>query len=135
MSLFNPDTSRRPRVFIAAPGVLGAAALGSSAVASADGAGGFETNVYFTAHDLASEQGIRALYRRIVAAAEEVCPGSDSLYPDVVNKSKECQRAAIARAIGQIGSARLAALDAQAVRGTRLTVHGSVACRRTPAVE
>ena len=118
MSRFNPNASNRPRAFIAALaalGVLGAAALGSPAVASADDAGGFQTNVYFNAHDLSSEQGTRALYRRIVDAAQEVCPGYDSLYPNVVNRSKECQRAAIARAIGQIGSARLAAVDAQAV--------------------
>lgn len=118
MSRFNPNTSHRPRAALAALaalGVLGAAALGSPAVASADDASGFQTNVYFNAHDLSTEQGTRALYRRIVNAAEEVCPGYDSLYPDVVEKSKECQRAAIARAIGQIGSARLAAVDAQAV--------------------
>jgi UrcA family protein len=119
MSRFNPNASNRPRAFIAALaalGVLGAAALGSPAVASADSAaGGFQMNVYFNAHDLSSEQGTRALYRRIVDAAEEVCPGYDSLYPDVVNRSKECQRAAIARAIGQIGSARLAGVDAQAI--------------------
>lgn len=117
MSRFNPNASHRPRAFIAALaalGVFGAAALASPAVASAD-ANGFETNVYFTAQQLSTEQGTRAVYRRIVRAAEEVCPGSDSLYPDVVNKSKECQRAAIARAIGMIGSARLAAVDAQAV--------------------
>jgi UrcA family protein len=117
MSRFTPNASHRPRVFIAALaalGVFGAAALGSSAVASADDAG-YETNVYFTAQDLSTEQGTRALYRRIVRAAEDVCPGSDSLSPELVNKSKECQREAIARAIGQIGSARLAAVDAQAV--------------------
>jgi UrcA family protein len=117
MSRFNPNTSHRPRAFIAALaalGVLGAAALASPTVASAD-TGGFETNVYFNAHDLSSAQGTRALYRRIVNAAREVCPGYDSLYPNVVAASNECQRAAIARAIGQIGSARLAAVDAQAV--------------------
>jgi UrcA family protein len=118
MSRFNPNASHRPRAFIAALaalGALGAAALASPTVASADDAAGFQTNVYFTAQQLSTEQGTRAVYRRIVSAAQEVCPGYDSLYPDVVNKSKECQRAAIARAIGQIGSARLAAVDAQAV--------------------
>ena len=118
MSRFNPNARNRPRAFIAALaalGVLGAAALGSPAVASADDAAGLQTNVYFTAQQLSTEQGTRAVYRRIVSAAQQVCPGYDSLSPDVVNKSKECQRAAIARAIGMIGSARLAAVDAQAV--------------------
>jgi UrcA family protein len=118
MSRFTPNANHRPRAFIAALaalGVLGAAALASPRVASANDVGGFQTNVYFSARDLSSEQGTRALYRRIVSAAQEVCPGYDSIHPDVVNKSKECQRAAIARAIGQIGSARLAAVDAQTV--------------------
>jgi UrcA family protein len=118
MSRFTPNANHRPRAFIAALaalGVLGAAALASPRVASADDRGGFQMNVYFNAQDLSSEQGTRALYRRIVAAAQEVCPGYDSIYPDVVNKSNECQRVAIARAIGQIGSARLAAVDAQTV--------------------
>ncbi|HEX4268220.1 MAG TPA: UrcA family protein [Steroidobacteraceae bacterium] len=117
MSRFTPNASFRPRAFTAALtlGVLAAGALlAAPAVASAD-ANGFQLNVYYTANDLATEQGTRALYRRIVNAADEVCPGSDSLYSDVINKSKECKRAAIARAIGQIGSARLAAIGAQAV--------------------
>jgi UrcA family protein len=118
MSRLTPNANHRPRAFIAALaalGVLGAAALASPRVASANDVGGFQMNVYFSGQDLSSEQGTRALYRRIVSAAQEVCPGYDSMYPDVVNKSKECQRAAIARAIGQIGSARLAAVDAQTV--------------------
>jgi UrcA family protein len=118
MSRFNPNASHRPRAFIAALaalGVLGAAALGSPAVAAADDAGGLQMNVYFTAQQLSTERGTRGVYRRIVGAAREVCPGYDSISPDVVNRSNECQRAAIARAIGQIGSARLAAVDAQEV--------------------
>ena len=117
MSRFNPNASLRPRAFIAALaalGVLGAAVLASPAVASANGAG-LQTNVYFNAHDLSTEQGTRALYRRIVHAAQDVCPGYDSRDLEAVNRSMECQRRAIARAIGQIGSARLAAVDAQEV--------------------
>jgi UrcA family protein len=118
MSRFTPNASSRPRAFTAALTALGVLAAGAlfaaPPVASADD-GGFQLNVYYTASDLATEQGTRALYRRIVNAADEVCPGSDSLYPDVVNKSNECKREAIARAIGQIGSARLAAISAQAV--------------------
>jgi UrcA family protein len=122
MSRFAVTASSRPRAFTAALtalGVLTAAAVFASPIASADDADGFQMNVYYTAHDLATEQGTRALYRRIVSAAEEVCPGSDSLYPDVVAKSKECQRAAIARAIGEVGSARLAAIDAQVTAARR----------------
>jgi UrcA family protein len=117
MSRFTATASFRPRAFtaaLAALGVLAATALTSPTVASASDVG-FQTPVYFTAHDLATERGTRALYRRIVSAAQEVCPGYDSLYPDMVNKSKKCQRVAISRAIGQIGSTRLAAVNAKAV--------------------
>jgi UrcA family protein len=118
MSRFNPNANHRPRAFIAALaalGVLGTAALTSSAVASAEDGDGFQTNVYYNAYDLTTAQGTRALYRRIVHAAAEVCPGSDSLSTDVANRSKDCQRTAIARAVAQIGSTQLAALDAKAV--------------------
>lgn len=118
MSRFNPNASHRPRAFIAALaalGVLGSAASGSSAVASpADGAR-LQTNVYFEAHDLATDRGTRALYRRIVNAAVEVCPGSDSPFLGTLRKSMACQRNAIAQAVAQIGSTRLAALDAREV--------------------
>lgn len=118
MSRYHPNASHRPRAFIAALaalGVLGTAAFGSAAVASpADGAA-LRTNVYFDAHDLATDRGTRALYRRIVNAAVEVCPGSDSPYLGTLKKSMACQRAAIARAVAQIGSTRLAALDSKEV--------------------
>jgi UrcA family protein len=117
MSRFTAPARFRPRACttaLAALGILAAAAFTSPTVASA-GDLEFQRTVYFSARDLASEQGTRALYRRIVGAAREVCPGYDSLSPDMVNKSNECQRVAIARAIGQIGSTRLAAVNAKAV--------------------
>jgi UrcA family protein len=117
MSRFTSNATCRPRALVTAftaLGVLAVAALVSPTPASAAD-DGFQTNVYFTAHDLSTEQGTRALYRRIVNAAEEVCPGMDSLSPAAVSMAKECERVAIARAIGQIGSARLAAVDAKEV--------------------
>ncbi|MFZ0497769.1 MAG: UrcA family protein [Steroidobacteraceae bacterium] len=121
MNRFTPNASSRPRAFTAALTALGVLAAGtllaspSVASAHAPSANGLQMNVYYSARDLATEQGTRALYRRIVGAAQEVCPGSDSLYPDVVNRSKECLQTAIARAVGQIGSPQLAAINAQAV--------------------
>jgi len=118
MSRFAQSASRRTRACtaaLAALGVLTTATLltSSSASAAVPSADGLQTNVYYTFQDLASEHGTRALYRRIVSAARTVCPGYDSSDLDVVAASKECQRNAIARAIGQIGNARLAAIDAR----------------------
>ena len=121
MSRLTTTVSSRRRALSApltALGVLAAAlALVSPTVGSATemDADGLQTNVYYTQLDLATTQGSRALYRRLENAAEEVCPVGNSLLPGAVAASKECQRQAIARAIGQIGSSRLAAIDAQTV--------------------
>jgi UrcA family protein len=120
MSRFTPNVSSRPRVLSATLTALGvltaAAALVSPTIGSANeqAADGMQTNVYYTQLDLATEQGTRALYQRIERAAADVCPVPDSLYPSAQAASKECQRQAIARAIGQIGSSRLAAIEAHA---------------------
>ena len=117
MSRFTLPRRSRPHAFIAlaALGVLTTAGLlAAPAVASAGqpSADGLQTNVYYDSRDLATERGTRALYRRIVSAARDVCPGYDSLDANAVAASQACQRSAIARAIGQIGNTRLAALDA-----------------------
>lgn len=107
---------------LAALGVLTTATwLAAPAVASANAssADGLQTNVYYNLRDLSTERGTRALYRRIVSAAQEVCPGYDSTSLEVVALSQECQRRAIARAIGEIGNSRLAAIDADAVKAAR----------------
>ncbi len=120
MSRFALPLRTRPRAFaaFAALGVLATTALlAAPATASAGqpAADELQTNVYYDSRDLATERGIRALYRRIENAAEEVCPGYDSLSAAAVAASQECQRQAIARAIGQIGNAQLAAIDANRV--------------------
>lgn len=120
MSLFAQSVSSRPRAATAALAALGIVAtatlLALPGVASADqpAANGLQTNVYYNLRDLSTERGTRALYRRIVNAAQAVCPGYDSQWGTAVAASQECQRQAIARAIGQIGNARLAAIDARA---------------------
>ena len=93
-----------------------AAAIASPATASAAQplGRGARMNVYYDLRDLSSERGIRSPNLRIVKAAREVCPGSDSRYVAVVAASKECERHAIARAVAQIGNERLAAPDARA---------------------
>ncbi|MGH8289435.1 MAG: UrcA family protein [Steroidobacteraceae bacterium] len=85
--------------------------LGSPAAASA--AQPYETTVYYNLLDLSSDHGTRALYRRIVNAAETVCPPADSLNLNETAASKECQQEAIASAVAKVGSARLAAVRAQ----------------------
>jgi UrcA family protein len=126
MTRFAPQIRRAPRApralaALAAPAaavVLAAAAfLGSPtpATAAQPAAAVPRATLYYSPHDLATDRGTRALYARIVAAAQSVCPGWDSRDLGAVAASRECQRDAVARAIGQIGNARLAAAHAHAI--------------------
>lgn len=116
MSRFASHTVFRPRTLTAlAVGALATAALlGSPAIATAaqPAADAPQTTVYYNYHELATDQGSRALYERITRAAREVCPAY-SRDLTALAAAKECQRAAVAQAIDQIGSARLAAVHSQ----------------------
>ena len=97
---------------LATAGGLGAPRVATAAQPAVDAP---QATLYYSQRDLASEQGTRALYRRIRTAAQSVCPGWDSLDLDAVAASRECQRQAVAHAIEQIGNARLAAVHSQAI--------------------
>lgn len=119
MSRFAPPVRLRARTFttLAALGALSAAAqLAAPAVASAAQPSDeiLRTAVYYNALDLSSDQGTHALYQRLVAAARAVCPGYDSRDLAAYADSRACQHAAVARAIVQIGDARLASVQAHA---------------------
>jgi len=64
----------------------------------------------YAASSLDSAAGTEALYRRIVAAAEQVCPdtGGDPLHFNAAVRA--CRAQAVARAVQGIGNPRLAAL-------------------------
>jgi UrcA family protein len=69
-----------------------------------------QTTVQYTFGELATDAGTRAVYARIKRAAAAVCPSYDPLDLDMAAVSKECQQQAMARAVSQIGDARLAAV-------------------------
>jgi UrcA family protein len=112
-------SSRRPALsaIAAVIGLTTAALLGSPTIATAaqPAADAPHATLYYSLRDLTSTEGTRALYARIVTAAQSVCPGWDSRDLDEVAASRECQRQAVARAIGQIGDARLASVHAHAL--------------------
>ena len=116
MSRFAPPVRLRARTFTALAALSTAALLGSPAVASAAQPSDeiLQTAVYYNALDLSSEQGTQALYQRLVSAARAVCPGYDSRDLAAYADSRACQRAAVARAVVQIGDARLASVQAHA---------------------
>jgi len=93
-----------------------AALLASPAIAAAaDPAADVpRVSVQYSNLDLATSAGTRALYQRIRSAARKVCPAYDPLDLEAFAASQECQQQAIARAVRQIGNARLAAVHARA---------------------
>jgi UrcA family protein len=68
--------------------------------------------------NLATTAGANTLYRRISAAARDVCPDLYSRDPHVVLAAQRCQSAAIAKAVSEVNSPSLAMLHAsRASRG------------------
>lgn len=96
--------------------LLGAAPLAATAGTDADAPA---MAVSYGDLDLSTESGARILFERIQVAADEVCPA----VPDIrdlnrVATHSRCVRGAIARAVQQVGSPRLAAVfSAQSARG------------------
>jgi UrcA family protein len=62
--------------------------------------------------NLATPSGTNTLYRRISAAARDVCPDLYSRDLHVVLAAQHCQAAAIARAVSEVNSPSLAMLHA-----------------------
>jgi UrcA family protein len=83
-------------------------------VARADAAADVpKLEVSYTDLDIATEQGARALYRRLATAARQVCPrGEGSLIPKLDDISRACIRDAISRAVHEVNSPQLAEVEA-----------------------
>ena len=64
--------------------------------------------VKYDAVSLNTEPGVRALYRRLEAAARSVCPAESNRDLTSATLAKECREAAVDRAVRQINSPRLA---------------------------
>jgi UrcA family protein len=94
--------------------VLGAVGCVMAAGAASAGTVGAEPAslvVHYSNATLATDSGVRALYRRIVAAADDVCPQrSSSVW--ISDAVKACREQAIANAIQHINNPHLAALHA-----------------------
>jgi UrcA family protein len=103
----------RPRITMAiiVCGMVGAAFIGGASAATSDDDVPRIT-VRYNPQSLDTESGARALYRRLVKAAVEVCPPSP-VSPHWVNRQvRECREQAVARAVFQVNNPRLAAIYA-----------------------
>jgi UrcA family protein len=108
-----PSLPSRMRALVLVGCVLG---IGSSMAHAATAADNVPSvAVQYSAIDLSSDEGARNLYRRIATAAQAVCPNANPRDLDAFALSKSCQSEAIARAVRDVRSPRLAA-----VSGTRM---------------
>lgn len=81
------------------------------------GATSFENDVpslvvRYSEQSLMTDEGVHALYHRLVRASEQVCPDADRNNLSKQAIAKECRQEALARAVQQIQNPRLAALHA-----------------------
>jgi len=105
--------SKRARAgLVAAAGCLFVAAMsGTGAALAADATDAVPSaRVNYAGLDLTSEQGARILYERISSAAERVCENAGSRDLESFFASRACKHKAIAEAIAQVGSPRVAAI-------------------------
>jgi UrcA family protein len=92
-------------------GFVGLAAAGAAA-ASPTNDDVPALSVRYHADMLATDSGARALYHRLVKAAEIVCPNDDSRL--ISWRTRECRQQALTAAVGKIHNQRLAAVHATA---------------------
>jgi UrcA family protein len=101
----------RPKitVLLLVCGIVGAASIGAVSAATTDD-DVRSVIVRYRPQSLDTESGARALYRRIVNAAAEVCP-LDSSSPHFISSAvRQCREQSIARAVFTINSPKLVAI-------------------------
>jgi len=101
----------RPKITLAMIicGVIGAAGIGAASAATPDDEA-LSKVVRYSPQDLASQHGAQALYRKLVRAAEDVCP-ADTSAPHLVSPAvRECRQQSVARAVFKINNPSLVAV-------------------------
>ena len=109
----------RPKITLAMIlcGVVGAAGIGAVSAATPDEESS-SIAVKYHAQELATEAGARVLYRKLVRAAEEVCP-PNSASPLMLSPAvAKCRAQSIARAVFKVNNPSLMAVyNASTKRG------------------
>ncbi len=121
-----PQVRRTVLALLAASviGALGCATAGAATTTSAaaavttPAADALSVTVRYGDLDLASAAGTRALYRRLVVAAQQVCPDSGRRELAVMRFEQTCRNQAIVNAARQIHSPQLAALVASYIKAS-----------------
>ncbi len=100
---------KRPLLLGAAAAAFLICAAGAGAAPAAEDVP--QVVVRYADLNLANEQGLKTLYRRIAAAAQAVCPQSADRELSLRSLVQECREQAIARAIHDVNIPQLAALQ------------------------
>jgi len=90
-------------------GIAGVAGAGAVGAATSEDAVPRHV-VKYNPQALDTDKGAKAVYRRLVMAAEEVCPQSPSGSLMVNGAVEQCREQAVARAVREINNPRLAAI-------------------------
>ncbi len=106
--IFSPS---RNTLLMLVCGIAGAAAGGMASAATADEQVP-HIAVHYTPQSLETDRGAQAVYHKIVHAAEEVCPNDSSSPHFITGAVRTCREQAIARAVHDIHSPKVAALYA-----------------------
>lgn len=107
------NISRRVPLFTLLCGMAGAAAVAAAGTASAgtmDDSDAHTIAVHYKEQSLDTDRGARAVYQRIVHAADEVCPQGTDSWHFVSETVKQCREQAVAHAVFKINSPKLVAV-------------------------
>jgi UrcA family protein len=91
--------------------LLGALSVGTASAATADDVP--TVVVKYDPQSLASEAGARALYQRLERVAQHVCPEASGRDLATLEVARRCERQAVAHAVREINSPRLAEIYAR----------------------
>lgn len=111
--------ARRPALMMILCALAGVAASGAAGAADLAGGGTRDAPklaIRYAPSELATDEGARNVYQRIVAAAEEVCPGPVTGSHLVGSSAQHCRDKAVAAAVRSINNARLAAVYSAAMK-------------------
>jgi UrcA family protein len=119
MIMTNANTKLRRATAVSALGACLIAALSGAAYAASPGTASASMRVSYADLNLASDQGNKELYARIVSAARQVCAADEVDIREMHGFASEqaCERQAIAGAVQRVHSPKLAAVYSAHLHG------------------
>jgi UrcA family protein len=107
----NTVTVSKPKITLAMLmcGIISAACVGAASAATPE-EDTLSVTVQYDPQNVSTQQGAKALYRRLVRAAADVCPVNSSSAPFISDSVRECREQSVARAVFKINNPSLVAV-------------------------